>query len=127
MALKAGYVGIKRNKLNSLGSGGIKYSTDETLTGDTWYDGKPVYCRVLKFDTPRTLPQNGEITFEPASYIETLLDVVFFRTAAEGIDPWYVRPGGVGVKSSTGKLDVRNTVSLSNYDTVLIYYTKRTV
>jgi len=127
MALKAGYVGIKRDELNNLGNGGIEYSTDETLTGDTWYDGKPVYCRVIKFDTPRNLPQNGDITFEAASYIETLLDVVFFRTATEENDPWYVRSGGVGVKSSAGKLDVRNTVSLSNYDTVLIYYTKRTV
>lgn len=127
MALKAGYVGIKRSALKDLGGGGIDYSTNEVATGDKWYDGKDIYCRVIKYDTPRNLPQSGEITFEALSYIETLLEVRFFRPASESQDAWLITPGGVGIKASTGKLDIRNTVSLNNYDTVLVFYTKKTV
>lgn len=36
--------------------GGITYSTTETLTGDKWIDGKPIYRKVINFGT---LPNNG--------------------------------------------------------------------
>lgn len=36
--------------------GGITYSTTETLTGDTWIDGKPIYRKVINFGA---LPNNG--------------------------------------------------------------------
>lgn len=124
MALKAGYVGIKRDKVKDLGGGGIRYSTDEVLTGDVWYDGKPIYCRVINFETPRNLPQSGSITFEPLEYIETLLEVRFYRKATESASAWYVIAAGAGTASTT-QIDVRNTVSLNNYDTMVIYYTKK--
>lgn len=41
--------------LNSKSSG-ITYSTTETLTGDKWIDGKPIYRKVINFGT---LPNKG--------------------------------------------------------------------
>lgn len=31
---------------------GVNYSTEETLTGGTWIDGKPIYAKTFVYDVP---------------------------------------------------------------------------
>lgn len=45
------------NGLLTNSGGGSSYSTSETLTGDTWINGKPIYRKVIDFGR---LPQSGD-------------------------------------------------------------------
>lgn len=58
----------------------ITYSTTESVTGDTWIDGKPIYRKVIEFGS---LPNNVDKTV--AHNISDLDTVVKMECLAEGV------------------------------------------
>lgn len=148
MALKAGYVGVKKSfvglikslatsviikevgdgleydsdtgELSSTG-GGYNYSTTEVSTGQKWVDGKDIYSLVIGLESPVSVPSTqGDITVPGLPAIDTLLDAVFYRTS----DKWCVR-GGCAY-SGTNKLIPRVPNGLTNCNMIQLTYTKQT-
>lgn len=72
--------------------GGTTYSTTETLTGDTWIDGKPIYRRVLILNN--VLDQSS---YDASSWaIDSLVKVQGIVERSDGyvVDASYCYPNG---------------------------------
>lgn len=57
------------------------YSTNETKTGETWIDGKPVYCSVYDTNSPNT--SWGEV-FTTIPKVECIVSCDYFGVRTNG-------------------------------------------
>lgn len=68
LLIKAATIGIADISINAI-KGELTYSTEETLTGKTWVDGKPIYRRVFNWTS-----QVGNSTHFEIPYLNTMVD-----------------------------------------------------
>ena len=66
--IKAATIGISDVSINAVKTA-LSYSTEETLTGGTWIDGKPIYRRVFNWTTSVGSSTNFEVP-----YLGTMVD-----------------------------------------------------
>lgn len=52
---------------------GKVYSTQETLTHDTWIDGKPIYRKVLTGTTPNSAASTDWVTLDSIQNVDTII------------------------------------------------------
>lgn len=86
-----------RNNINA--SKPIVYSTSETLTGDTWIDGKPIYRRVISFTGSGE--EEEHITLAPFSEPWSFV-VRFYGGLVNSNDTYYTLPS-TSVSSVNGQ------------------------
>ena len=55
---------------------GIKYSTDEVLTGDVWIDGKPIYRKFVTYQFPKVTTNGGNPQEKVSSILIPDLDTI---------------------------------------------------
>ena len=70
-------------KTNKELTDGLAYSTNETNTGKTWIDGKPIYRKVIVYDTART--GGVAVQIGTLSNVETLIDYRAFLKGSNGV------------------------------------------
>lgn len=70
---------VKRFDLSPVTSNAVanalSYSTEETLTGETWIDGKPIYKRTIEHTLITNVTYNWQGTTKVIQDIETLVKV----------------------------------------------------
>lgn len=76
LILKAKSTGAPTDIIEGVASAINSYSTEETLTGGTWIDGKPIYRKVISVNTIEVTDTTNWIDFvtNPASNFGELLD-----------------------------------------------------
>ena len=70
------------NLIGLIGKDGISYSQTETLTGNTWIDGKPIYRKTFKGVAPLTSTAGQRVTYQ------LLLDETTLYSELIGIQGW---------------------------------------
>lgn len=111
---------------------GISYSTAETLTADTWIDGKPIYMRTF------TGNSGANKASKSIGNIPDLDMVVDFRGSVAVADYNLIEPipsyrattnalwHGIYISSSTHTVNVSSSFSEGAFFRVTVYYTKTT-
>lgn len=111
--------------------GGIAYSTTETLTGDTWTDGKPIYCKVVPVGQlpatpgePLSVAHNVAagakfIKYDATIYNATNTDTIPFPSLVAATN-------GITVTVTSTTVIIKSGVDRSEYTSghVILYYTK---
>lgn len=99
------------------GGGSLDYASTENVIG-TW-NGKPLYSRIYTLGTPKNLPSATWTTMTDVSadlidkvingYARTTGDIMFNPTL---------------VRVNSGNLQMYNSITVQNIDTVYLHYTK---
>lgn len=117
--------------------GGITYSTTETLTGDKWIDGKPIYRRVYEY-TGKSATESVYLDTSLQNSISTLVNTYGCRAKGSSTTsnlfislPQYTLSAGASgsmdvftsiiVNTSGVKLNIANSVAGAKYYVVLEY------
>lgn len=111
---------------------GVSYSTAETLTGDTWIDGKPIYMRTFTGnsgankagkaignipDLDMVVDFRGSVTVADYDLIEPIPS---YRASTNAL--WH----GVYILTTTKNVSVASSFSEGAFFRVTVYYTKTT-
>lgn len=71
------------NGLNTVKNNALSYSTGETLTGGKWIDGKPIYRKVIEFNSETTIAEGGTnftLATLGLSEIDNVFNIYAFNT-----------------------------------------------
>lgn len=106
------------------------YSTTETLTGGKWIDGKPIYRRVLQFNSATTIAQEGtDFTLSALGLsddIDNFLNIVGFNTTGSKTLERRINPIGCFWRSTTTVCLLSSANTTNNYLGLIVEYTKTT-
>jgi hypothetical protein len=117
-------------KTYDVGGGGESYSTEETLTGGTWIDGKPIYKNVVESSSFTT---SSPLDISVPN-LETLIDAKLKRNYDASHPNWWVFDGTTGSNnlivdtSTAGHIVVTpqsSNITIKNF-TGTFLYTKTT-
>ena len=105
------------------------YSTTETLTGGKWIDGKPIYRKVIEFNSETEIPTGGKsytLSALGLSDIDNIFSVYAFNTTGSKTTKRRFSPLSMYWESDT-TIQVRATSSVTSYFLgLIIEYTKTT-
>lgn len=111
---------------------GLSYSTTETLTGDTWIDGKPIYMRTF---TGNSGANKASVSIGNIPNLDMVVD---FRGSVTVADYNLIEPipsyrattnalwHGIYISSSNHNVNVSSSFSEGAFFRVTVYYTKTT-
>ena len=106
------------------------YSTTEMLTGGTWIDGKPIYRRVIMFNSATTIAEGGtDFTLSALglSDIDNFFNIVGFNTTGSKTNTERRNsPIGCFWRSATTVCLLSASGATSNYLGLILEYTKTT-
>lgn len=118
-------------KTYDIGGGGESYSTEETLTGGTWIDGKPIYKKTINFGQ---LPNNTQKRV--AHGILNLGEVIILSATTSNGTYWlnlpHVNPNSIGqsiaIEADASNINITTGSDRRNYTKCYctLIYTKTT-
>lgn len=133
LLIKAATIGISDIDINTI-KNSLSYSTEETLTGGTWIDGKPIYRKVIPAFRNGSWTSNWSITqanyyYNPTdipTYIDTLVNA---RAQSLRTDGWYDSMSQVDNKGLTININTQTMwaiwpTAVSKAD-IILEYTKQ--
>lgn len=115
----------ENGELKNIGGGGnlnTEYSLNETNTGSTWYDGKPIYRKVMKLDTPVDIPSQTWYDIpNPPSDVATVISLKVIKELPDQSAYWNM----CGV-TDLGRLWNDRAETLYSVNVFVMEYTKTT-
>jgi hypothetical protein len=107
----------------------LSYSTEETLTGGTWIDGKPIYRKVISFQNETDIPNTGirySLSTLGLSNIDNIFNVYAINTTGSKTEKRRWSPISIFWRNES-TIELRSTSSVTGYYLgLIIEYTKTT-
>lgn len=133
LLIKAATIGIADVSMNTVKTA-LSYSTDETLTGGTWIDGKPIYRKVIPAFRNGSWTSNWSTTqanyyYNPTDIPTDIDTLVNARAQSLRTDGWYdsmtqVENRGLTINVNTQTMWAIWPTTVSKAD-VILEYTKQ--